>query len=47
MRYAPINKEFFRLNRANLKKLLPLNALAAVNANDVLPVNGDAVLPLL
>ena len=43
----PINKELFRLNRANLKKLLPLNALAAVNANDVLPVNGDAVLPLL
>ena len=47
MRYAPINKELFRLNRANLKKLLPLNALAAVNANDILPVNGDAVLPLL
>jgi Xaa-Pro aminopeptidase len=46
MRYAPINQELFRLNRANLKKLLPRNALAAVNANDVLPVNGDAVLPL-
>jgi Xaa-Pro aminopeptidase len=46
MRYAPINKELFRLNRANLKKMLPPNALAAVNANDVLPVNGDAVLPL-
>jgi Xaa-Pro aminopeptidase len=46
MRYVPINKELFRLNRANLKKLLPLNALAAVNANDVLPVNGDAVLTL-
>ena len=46
MRYAPIDKELFRLNRANLKKLLPLNALAAVNANDILPLNGDAVLPL-
>jgi Xaa-Pro aminopeptidase len=47
MRYAPINKELFRLNRANLTKLLPPNSLAAVNANDVLPLNGDAVLPLL
>ena len=46
MRYAPIDKELFRLNRANLKKLLPPNALAAVNANDILPVNGDAVLLL-
>jgi len=46
MRYAPIDKELFRLNRANLKKCLPPNALAAVNANDVLPLNGDAVLPL-
>jgi Xaa-Pro aminopeptidase len=47
MRYAPINRELFRLNRANLKRMLPPNALVAVNANDVLPVNGDAVLPLL
>ena len=46
MRYAPIPQELFRLNRANLKKLLPPNSLAAVNANDVLPLNGDAVLPL-
>jgi Xaa-Pro aminopeptidase len=46
MRYAPINKELFRLNRANLSKCLPPNALAALNANDVLPLNGDAVLPL-
>jgi len=46
MRYAPIDKELFRLNRANLKKLLPPNALAAVNANDILPVNGDAVFLL-
>ena len=46
MRYSPIDKELFRLNRANLKKLLPPNSLAAVNANDILPLNGDAVLPL-
>jgi Xaa-Pro aminopeptidase len=43
MRYAPIDQELFRLNRANLKKLLPAQALAVLNANDVLPVNGDAV----
>jgi Xaa-Pro aminopeptidase len=46
MRYTPISPELFRLNRANLRKLLPRNALAVLNANDVLPVNGDAVLPL-
>ncbi|HXR07969.1 MAG TPA: Xaa-Pro aminopeptidase [Candidatus Acidoferrum sp.] len=46
MRYAPIDKELFRLNRANLKKLLPAQSLAVVNANDILPLNGDAVLPL-
>jgi Xaa-Pro aminopeptidase len=46
MRYSPIDKELFRLNRANLKKLLPPNSLAAVNANDILPLNVDAVLPL-
>jgi Xaa-Pro aminopeptidase len=46
MRYAAIDQELFRLNRANLKELLPPNSLAAVNANDVLPVNADAVLGL-
>ena len=46
MRYTPIDKELFRLNRANLKKLLPPQSLAVVNANDILPSNGDAVLPL-
>jgi Xaa-Pro aminopeptidase len=46
MKYAPIDKELFRLNRANLKKLLPPGSLAVVNSNDILPVNGDAVLVL-
>ena len=46
MKYAPIDKELFRLNRANFKKLLPLGALAVVNANDILPVNGDAAFAL-
>jgi Xaa-Pro aminopeptidase len=34
----------FVTNRANLKKLLLPNSLAVVNANDILPHNGDAVL---
>ncbi|MGA3182525.1 MAG: aminopeptidase P family protein [Verrucomicrobiota bacterium] len=45
MKYARIDQELFQLNRANLKKLLPPGSLAAVNANDLLPVNGDATLP--
>jgi Xaa-Pro aminopeptidase len=43
MKYAPIDNGLFRLNRANLVKLLPPNSLAVVNANDVLPLNADAV----
>ncbi|MGA2438766.1 MAG: aminopeptidase P N-terminal domain-containing protein, partial [Acidobacteriaceae bacterium] len=46
MKYDPIDKELFRLNRANLRKLLPPGSLAVVNANDIPPVNGDAVLAL-
>lgn len=41
MRYRPIDSELFINNRANLKKLLPPNSLAAVNANDVLPTHAD------
>jgi Xaa-Pro aminopeptidase len=46
MKYAPIDKELFRLNRANLRKLLPPSSLVVVNANDILPTNADAVLVL-
>lgn len=46
MRYAPIDPQLFALNRRNLKKLLLPNSLAVVNANDILPINSDAVLTL-
>jgi len=46
MRYAPIDPGLFTGNRDRLKRLLPPHSLAVVNANDVLPANADAVLPL-
>jgi Xaa-Pro aminopeptidase len=46
MRHAPIDPELFTANRANLAALLPENALAIVNANDLLPVNADGLLTM-
>ena len=46
MRYAPIDPQLFVANRANLKRLLPPNSLAIINANDILPTNADGMLPL-
>ncbi len=46
MRYAAIDPELFITNRKNLKRLLLPNSLVVVNANDILPTNGDALLPL-
>lgn len=46
MRHAAIDPQLFIANRRNLARLLPANSLAAVNSNDVLPGNADAVLPL-
>ena len=43
MRYQSIDPKFFVTNRSNLSRLLPPNALAAVNANDILPTNASAV----
>ena len=44
MRYDPINPQFFVENRERLRGLLAPNSLAVVNANDVLPANGDSTL---
>lgn len=44
MKHAPIPPELFGASRARLRQLLPPNALAAVNANDVLPTNADGTL---
>jgi len=44
VKHAPIPPELFGASRARLRQLLPPNALAAVNANDVLPTNADGTL---
>jgi Xaa-Pro aminopeptidase len=47
VRYAPIDPKLFIENRNRLKRLLLPNSLAVVNANDVLPTNADASLPIV
>ncbi len=47
MRHDPIDPELFKQNRARLAALLPADALAIVQANDVLPTNADGTLPLV
>lgn len=42
MRHQPIDPQLFISHRKRLGGLLPANSLAVVNANDVLPANGDA-----
>jgi len=46
MRYQAIDPQMFINHRANLKQLLLPNSLAVLNANDVMPVNGDASMVL-
>ncbi|MGB3182768.1 MAG: aminopeptidase P family protein [Cyclobacteriaceae bacterium] len=41
MRYTPLDKEVFINNRSRLRKLLPKNSMAVLNANDVMPTNAD------
>ncbi len=43
-RYAPIDHNLFIQNRRRLAQQLAGNALAVVNANDVMPRDGDGVL---
>ena len=47
MRHAPIDPALFAANRERLRRLLPPNSLAVVNANDVLPTNADGSLPMV
>jgi Xaa-Pro aminopeptidase len=44
MRHAPIDPQLFVENRRRLAALLPGNALAVVNANDIPPTNADGSL---
>ena len=46
MRHQKIDPRLFVENRQRLAGLLAPNSLAVVNANDVLPANADAVLPM-
>lgn len=47
MRHAPIDPQLFVENRQRLAALLPGNALAVVNANDIPPTNADgSMLPV-
>jgi Xaa-Pro aminopeptidase len=47
VRHTPIDPQLFRSNRDRLRKLLPPDSLAAVNANDILPTNADGSLRLV
>lgn len=47
MRHAPIDPALFALNRQRLHELMEPRSIAVLNANDALPVNADATLPVL
>src|SRR5437868_10335042 len=47
MRHLPLNPKMFAAHREGLAKRLMPNSLAVVNANDILPMNADAVLPMV
>ncbi|MDE3068420.1 MAG: aminopeptidase P N-terminal domain-containing protein [Verrucomicrobiota bacterium] len=47
MRYEPIDPQLFIANRERLRRLLPPKSLAVVNANDILPANGDGTLAMI
>ena len=46
MRHKPIKPKLFIQNRTRLVDLMEAGTLAIVNANDLLPISADAVLPM-
>jgi Xaa-Pro aminopeptidase len=46
LRYEPISSELFATNRQRLARVLLPNSLAVLNANDLLPSNGDGFIGL-
>ena len=46
MKHRPIDSKLFKHNRSRLTGLLQPNALAVVNANDIMPANSDGVLAM-
>jgi Xaa-Pro aminopeptidase len=47
MRHAPIESDLFVENRRRLCQMMEPQSIAVLNANDALPVNADATLPVL
>ena len=45
MRHQPIDPQLFSKNRERLINSLPINCLAILNANDLMPSNADGTLP--
>ncbi len=45
MRYRKIDPSLFVKNRANLAQYLQPNSLVVLHSNDILPTNGDEVMP--
>jgi Xaa-Pro aminopeptidase len=45
MRYKRIDSSLFINNRSNVTKYLKPNSLVVLNANDMMPTNGDGVMP--
>ena len=45
MRYKTIDPQLFINNRKNLAQHLKPNSLVVLNANDIMPTNGDGVMP--
>jgi len=44
MKYLPINKELFILNRKNFSSCLKPNSIAIFNSNDIMPTNADGTM---
>ncbi|TRX61795.1 aminopeptidase P family protein [Fulvivirga sp. M361] len=44
MKYKPLNKELYVLNRKRFAKELKSNSLAVFNANDIMPINADGMM---
>ena len=45
MKYDPLNKELYILNRNRFKNQMKPNSIAIFNANDMMPRNGDCFFP--
>lgn len=47
MRYSPISPNLFTQNRERFCKMLEKNSIAVFNANDIMPKNGDGIMPFV